>query len=59
MYQGDWAVHPPAVGDVPRVGGPPAGHVQLLLQLPGLRHRLSAVQENFDETLWSQAELEE
>ena len=59
MYQGGRAVHSPAVGDVSRVGGSPAGHVQLLLQLPGLRHCLTAVQENFDETLWSQTEPKE
>ena len=38
-------VHPSPVGDVPRVGGPPPRHAQLLHQLPHLLLRLRPLQE--------------
>ena len=38
-------IHPSPVGDVPRVGGSPPRHGQLLHQLPHLLLRLLALQE--------------
>ena len=38
-------IHPAPVGDVPRVGGSPPRHGQLLHQLPHLLLRLLALQE--------------
>ena len=44
MYKGATPVHPAPVRDVPGECCPPAGHDQLRLQLPHLRHGVPGVQ---------------
>ena len=46
LHQGVRPVHPLPLGDVPRVGGPPARHAQRLLQLPHLLLRLLPLQDS-------------
>ena len=45
MRRGVRPVHSPPLGDVPRVGGSPPCHAQLLHQLPHLLFRLRPLQK--------------
>ena len=46
MRRGVRPVHSPPLGDVPRVGGSPPCHAQLLHQLPHLLLRLLPLQDS-------------
>ena len=53
LHQGVRPVHPLPLGDVPRVGGPPARHAQRLLQLPHLLLRLLPLQDSPHQGVWN------